>query len=152
VQPQTIKSVSSSRPHPPTQQVRLAFPVRMRHAASSIGCTIALAVLLVSQTAVVEAHQIIMLGVGNISCGKWLQRRAENSAETIADQSWVTGYITSFNNFIHESGNVSAGIGAGELFAWIDGYCQVHQMDTLFRASNALIQELEKREPPSIAK
>jgi hypothetical protein len=87
-----------------------------------------------------------VLGLGNESCGTWLQNRGGQSYGELTQLGWVTGYVTAFNNYAeHQSGNVTAGTDADGLFTWIDAYCQANPLDNLFRASSALIRELELR-------
>jgi hypothetical protein len=109
-------------------------------------CAIALATLPISPVAAAEAP--IVLGLGSQACGKWLLDRAENKIPAVAEESWVTGYVTAFNNYASETGNVSAGANITALSVWIDDYCKAHPLDSLFQASNALIKELQKKNAP----
>jgi hypothetical protein len=87
-----------------------------------------------------------VLGAGNASCGSWPQDRNTPSYQVTAQVGWVTGYITGFNSYApNQSGDVSAGTDLDGELAWIDSYCQAHPLDSLFRATSALIRELETR-------
>jgi hypothetical protein len=105
---------------------------------------IAAALLVVQNHAI--GKTVMILGTGNESCGTWLQNRAAQSYAEAAQLSWVGGYVTAFNNYAeHQSGNVSAGTDVDGVYSWIDAYCQANPLDNLFRASGALIRELERR-------
>ena len=93
------------------------------------------------------ASEVHVLGFGNNSCGTWLQNRGAQSYAEAAQLAWVTGYVTAFNNYAeNQSGDISAGTDADGLFSWIDSYCRANPLDSLFRASAALIRELERRD------
>ena len=107
---------------------------------------ILIAAALLSSSAHALGDTVRVIGKGNESCGSWLQNRGAQSYAEGAQLSWVTGYVTAFNNYAdHRSGDISGGTDADGLFSWIDAYCQGHPLDNLFRASGALIRELEKR-------
>lgn len=89
-----------------------------------------------------------VLGHGAKSCGSWLQSRNTQSYNEAAQTSWVMGFVTAFNNYGEPqppSGNISGGTDADGLLSWIDAYCQANPLDTVFRASAALIRELQRR-------
>jgi hypothetical protein len=105
-----------------------------------------IAAALFSSQACAFGRPVMILSLGGESCGTWLQNRGTQSYANAAQMSWVTGYITAFNNYAqHQSGNISAGTDVEGLFTWIDAYCQANPLDDLFSASSALIRELERR-------
>lgn len=87
----------------------------------------------------------MILGHGNVSCGTWLQTRGSQTLAEAAQESWVLGFVTGFNNYAVRSGNILGGTDTDGLFSWIDAYCQANPLDSLFHASGALVRELEKR-------
>jgi hypothetical protein len=84
-----------------------------------------------------------VLGKGNGSCGSWIEDRRTRGIGEIANMSWVNGYLSAINN---ENGDATVGTDGYGLAGWIDQYCYAHQLDTLFRATNALVRELEGRQ------
>lgn len=107
---------------------------------------ILIAIALLASQVCALADTVMILGHGNESCGTWLQNRGSQSYAEAAQLSWVLGYVTAFNNYAeHQSGNISAGTDSDGLFSWIDAYCRANPLDTLLRASGALIRELERR-------
>ena len=64
----------------------------------------------------------------------------------IATQTaWIQGFMSAFNYYASESGDVSGGTDANGVFAWIDSYCAGHPIDIVATAAIALITELSQR-------
>ena len=92
------------------------------------------------------AQQVLILGSGNKSCGTWMEARQENGYGTLIYQAWITGYVTAYNNYaVNQDGNVTAGTDVDGLMNWIDNHCRSNPLDSLFKASGALVRELESR-------
>ncbi len=86
----------------------------------------------------------IVIGNGNSSCGSFIEQRRTYSDAGIAQ--WVNGYLTAFNSSAPEDDfNILAGADPNGLRAWFDQYCGAHPLDTIFAASNALINDLLTR-------
>lgn len=86
------------------------------------------------------ANQYVILGAGSRPCGSWLDERSQALPESAALQSWVLGYFTSVNaNFLTSSADVTGGANPDTLFSWIDNYCAGHPLDSLARATSALL-------------
>jgi hypothetical protein len=105
-----------------------------------------LAAVFVVLLATPPAHagsQYVIFGAGSRPCGSWLQVRTQALPEDAVLQSWVLGYITSVNaNLLSVTQDVSAGASPETLFAWIDNYCTTHPLDSLARATSALLDSL----------
>jgi hypothetical protein len=86
------------------------------------------------------AGEYVILGAGSRPCGSWLQVRSQALPDSAVLQSWVLGYITSVNaNFLTSSPDVTAGTSPDSLFSWIDNYCAAHPLDSVARATSALL-------------
>lgn len=86
------------------------------------------------------ATKYVIVGAGSRSCGSWLQVRSQALPDSAMLQSWVLGYITSVNaNFLTSSPDVTQGASPDALFSWIDNYCAAHPLDSLARATSALL-------------
>ena len=85
----------------------------------------------------------LALAQGAISCGVWLRDRLGDDAR-IADEAWVSGFITGMNAGIGAAlGSdkllqVGRGTDAAGMFSWIDNYCRAHPLDHLARAAETL--------------
>jgi hypothetical protein len=91
-------------------------------------------------------NQYVILGAGSRPCGSWLQVRSATNPDSAVLQSWVLGYITSVNaNVLTVSQDVADGDTADGLYTWIDSYCAAHPLDTLARASAALLESLRAK-------
>jgi hypothetical protein len=90
-----------------------------------------------------SAGQYVILGAGSRPCGSWLQLRSEALPDSAILQSWVLGYMTSVNaNLLSASQDVTAGAAPDALFTWIDNYCAAHPLDSLARATGAMLDSL----------
>jgi len=58
---------------------------------------------------------------------------------------WVSGFISAFNYYTSSSGNVSNGIDANGIMAWVDNYCAAHPLDTIATATIELVSDLSKK-------
>lgn len=86
------------------------------------------------------AGEYVILGAGSRPCGSWLQVRSQALPDSAVVQSWVLGYVTSVNaNFLTSSSDVTQGANPDALFSWIDNYCATHPLDSLARATSALL-------------
>ena len=89
------------------------------------------------------ATRYVILGAGNRPCGSWLKLRSQASPDSEVLQSWVLGYLTSVNaNLLTTSEDVTTGSSAETAYAWIDNYCAAHPLDSLARATGALLDSL----------
>ncbi len=94
----------------------------------------------------VPAHgknEYAIFGAGGRSCGSWLQVRSQALSDRAVLQSWVLGYITSVNaNLLTSSEDVTSGADPDALFSWIDTYCGAHPLDSIARATGALLDSM----------
>jgi hypothetical protein len=95
-------------------------------------------------TIATEARCAIGLGPGNLSCGTWLQERRAGGWPTLNTQTWVLGFMSAYNFYASEDGNVSSGTDVAGLMAWIDQYCSSHPLDNVDKAAKELITVMEK--------
>src|SRR5262245_16180541 len=87
----------------------------------------------------VQAGETWMVtGVGQFSCGHWLQNKPTRSIGPYAssynlpaalDEQWVLGFLSAFNYYGNGSGDVHHGTDNEGVYAWIDNYCATHPMD-----------------------
>lgn len=96
------------------------------------------------------APQFNVLGAGTASCGEWTKARKTRSHLEDMFVSWVQGFLTALNAVLasrHLPGtaDVSDGIDAEGLLAWIDNYCSQHPLDSIAKATLALNTELTVR-------
>ena len=93
------------------------------------------------------ANQYTVFGAGSRPCGSWLQVRGQALPDGAVLQSWVLGYITSVNaNLLTSSSDVTGGASPDKLFSWIDNYCAAHPLDSLSRATGALLDTFLAKE------
>jgi hypothetical protein len=83
------------------------------------------------------------LGWGAAPCSAWTNARTyrPKDAERIAF-SWVLGFITSYNVYSPETGNVTKEMENDEVGAWVDNYCKDHPTDQVVLATYNFVQAL----------
>jgi hypothetical protein len=91
----------------------------------------------------VSASPRYLIGAGTASCGAWLEARW--GAHAVGKESWVLGYVSGANVWSGHDYDFLAAHDAPALFAWLDGYCLQHPLETLADATNDLIRDLAKR-------
>jgi len=110
----------------------------------------ALTVCIVLAAPGAEAHPdkdggFTVLGIGAHSCGSWVADRKANGWAALVDEAWVVGFLSAYNQFGPAPDNITAGTDIGGANGWMDNYCAQHPLDTVSLATQALINELNKR-------
>jgi hypothetical protein len=114
----------------------LGAPVALWPAILLLSAPFAPPVCAASQT----ANQYVIFGAGSRPCGSWLQLRSQALPDSAVLQSWVLGYLTSVNaNLLSVNQDVTGGAAPDALFTWIDNYCAAHPLDSLARATGAML-------------
>ena len=94
-----------------------------------------------------------------ISCGAWTKAQGHRPPigadgllpATFADMdlatqmSFVSGFLSAFNYYASNSGNVSNGIDGNGIMAWVDNDRAAHPLDSIATATIALVAELSKK-------
>ncbi len=93
----------------------------------------------------VIAEQRPVLGQGNISCRLWIEGRQTDDPNAASRTGWVLGFMSAFNQYAWQGGDVSEGKNTEELMSWIDNYCRKHQDDHLHMASQAFIDDFRQK-------
>ena len=111
---------------------------------------IALITLVLLDATGMQAHSdnrggFTVLGIGNKSCGSWVSDRKSKSGVDLIDVAWALGFLSAYNQFGPEPDDVTAQTDVNGIAGWIDNYCTDHPLDTVSLATQALINELNKR-------
>jgi hypothetical protein len=86
-------------------------------------------------------------GPGSQSCGRWLVDRSSGGAPATADEGWVLGFISGYNEFelgvkFRNWPDVADGSDAPGIFSWIDNYCTANPMGSLANATKEAINAM----------
>ena len=105
---------------------------------------VSIALLMASLSTTADAQPIVY-GLGISSCGYWTDNRQKSRhASELSQISWVQGFLSAFN--VYSGGaDISEGIDANGILAWMDDYCMEHPFEPIAVASGALIKELQRR-------
>lgn len=80
------------------------------------------------------------------SCGRWTDERRQGGLVDEVYQGWVYGFVTG-------AGDMFAALSppltlrttdSAAIRAWVDNYCAAHPLDSIAKASEALVLELSK--------
>ena len=100
--------------------------------------------LLIPPTQLAAQEQAV-LGQGNVSCNDWLNEGRGNDVQASSRIAWILGYVTGFNQYGSKPvGDVSGGMDTEEIMVWIDGHCDQHPDDNLYKASAAFVEEFRQ--------
>jgi hypothetical protein len=86
-----------------------------------------------------------VLGTGAHSCGTWVADRKANGWAAVIDEAWVVGFLSAYNLLGPSPDDITAGSDVNGATGWMDNYCTQHPLDTISVATQALINELNKR-------
>jgi hypothetical protein len=78
-----------------------------------------------------------MIGLGNASCGKWIEVRCDR--RDLAFEQWVLGFLSGAawkgpQDPLHE-------VGTAAVDAWMDNYCRAHPLEAIVDAAEAFVHE-----------
>jgi hypothetical protein len=100
-----------------------------------------LASILVSSPAFAEAPTYTVLGIGKLTCGKYLDEVSRDPLSAESYSWWVSGFVTAAN--VDKSRSIPTDAPAHD--AWLKLYCEKNPLDSFVQAASALNTELEKR-------
>lgn len=83
-----------------------------------------------------------IIGVGGLSCGKYLEHRQQNYApQTDLYVNWTWGYLSAYNHFAAQQ-QVLPPDDPPSILAYLDKYCRDHPLDKIINGAVALIGDL----------
>ena len=69
---------------------------------------------------------------GDIPCGAWVKgRKEEGSWPELVYISWITGYITAYNQQTPDVYSIRGSTGMESVYLWMDKYCQENPLGSL---------------------
>ena len=92
-----------------------------------------------------KTGEFTVLSFGNRSCAQVIADFEEDGNRRLANSTWVAGYLTAINKFVFKGKDISNGTDSDGRMLWIINHCKANPLDTLERATSALVTELRKR-------
>jgi hypothetical protein len=93
-----------------------------------------------------DAREVTVKGVGSRSCTEWTKAHQGKKTDAALQDTWLAGFVTGFNAYgLKESKDVASGTDLTGLQVAISSYCLSHAGDNLFKAGNAVIQDMQKK-------
>jgi hypothetical protein len=93
-----------------------------------------------------HAREVTVKGLGSRPCTEWTKAHQSKKTDASLQDTWLAGLITGFNAYgLKESKDVAPGTDLTGLQVAISSYCLAHPGDDLFKAGNAVIQDLQKK-------
>lgn len=80
-------------------------------------------------------------GEGGASCFRYNKARTEEKDS--AFKSYIRGYLTAFNTLSNDTYNITGEMTLPEIMEWMDTYCDEKAIDSVDRAIQGLIDEVE---------
>ncbi len=80
-------------------------------------------------------------GEGSSSCFKYSKARAAEKDDNY--KAYLRGYLTSYNTISDDTYSISGKMNLTEMMGWLDNYCDEKAIDSIDRAIQMLITEVE---------
>ena len=94
------------------------------------------------------AQGVQVQGVGNLSCGEYLQLREKKApGQNAVLASWIWGYMAGFNMEVRRPTTRPLPDEASTL-AYVDKYCRENPLNSVIEATGALVLELGGKRNP----
>ena len=93
----------------------------------------------------INANAVLARGV--VGCGKWIaasERKASDGYLFIFYQGWVLGFLS--GSAVQTNKDILKNTDNESLYLWIDNYCRANPLKSLIYGSDALFEELKKKE------
>ncbi len=87
-----------------------------------------------------------IFGGGDVRCATWERGRRLMDSTNAQDQSWISGYVTAYNRWVHKGLSVAPDSDPQSLYKMIDGYCKDNPSETLAGAAESMMLELIRRQ------
>lgn len=108
-----------------------------------------LSCMLTGAAAAEEAREVSIWGIGQISCGRFVQERERPAgpygAYDATFRQWLLGFITALNWSDPQRRDRLAGTDAEGAMLWVENHCRTQPLDTFFDAALALERELSRK-------
>jgi hypothetical protein len=86
----------------------------------------------------------ILMGRGADTCHQWAKARRIETPTVVEMESWLLGYLTATNAWRANTGDVTAGLSADQIFTWMDRYCKDHKDERIGEAARNLVLGLDE--------
>jgi len=119
-------------------------------------CAIALSATSVTATA--DDKLARTYGLGMSSCDALVQAFRQDSpnvglthqgrafpSQAHTYQQWLAGFVSSYNIYISDTGNLGKVTDISGLMEWVHSYCQKHTTSSVMQAATKMIQSLERK-------
>jgi hypothetical protein len=89
-------------------------------------------------------EMIAIYGHGNSKCSAYLDYVGRGQEMVTKNyQIWLNGFISSYNTFMSQTGNVTKGKKADEMMSWIENYCRANPDNFFQRATIEMLRALD---------
>jgi hypothetical protein len=92
-------------------------------------------------TAADTENNYAIWGEGGASCFRYSKARTEKKDS--AFKSYIRGYLTAFNTLSNDTYNITGAMTLPEIMEWMDDYCGEKAIDSVDRAIQGLIDDVE---------
>jgi len=97
-----------------------------------------------------ESRYTVIGAPGLVTCERWLvvsdndTLRVRDDDDIVEEQvkAWVAGFLSAYNRYGRERGNVAEGRTADDLIGWADRFCEANPDATMAMLAETMITEL----------
>jgi hypothetical protein len=115
--------------------------ISYRNPALVLACLVSLS----SAFAADSQGKFIVLSLGTKSCGQVVTDFEKNDWGKLTNSVWVGGYLTAINSEVFKGEDVAKGTDPAARDLWVYNYCKSNPLESLYRATDALVSELIRR-------
>jgi len=86
-----------------------------------------------------------ILSMGTKTCGEVVSDFQKDDIGKLVNSVWVGGYLTAINSKVYRGFDLAKGTDPAARDLWIFNYCSKNPLDSLYRATDALVVEMKAR-------
>lgn len=89
-------------------------------------------------------EQVAIYGHGNSKCSDYNKFKFENNGNIVKNyQVWVNGFLSAYNTFSAQNGDVGRGLRSDDLMLWLEDFCRLNPETYFQRAMIELLRAME---------
>lgn len=117
--------------------------INIKTMASSLAALCLVASLQPAVYAADAEQNYAIWGEGSASCHAYGKARlAENDKPF---KAFIRGYLTAYNTLANDTYNITGGMKLPEIMQWLDNYCEEKSIDSVDRALQMLITDVQEQ-------
>jgi hypothetical protein len=93
-----------------------------------------------------NAKTVSDYGAGKMTCQAWTKDKDVDENWHQREAHWIMGFLTAYNYYGHDTGDLTEGIDGAKIWAWVDTYCRAHPLNRISSAAEDLVGYLASQQ------